>query len=83
MKFEMAATDASQNQPMQAGSEAAPGSVSRPAPVAAKLEVTAWFVTDFELPITVLHERTTLRLLTLALSSFEEERGRNLTVPNT
>jgi protein-S-isoprenylcysteine O-methyltransferase Ste14 len=42
MKFEMAATDASQSRNTQARRQTAPGSISRPAPFAARLEVEPW-----------------------------------------
>ena len=48
MNFDMAATDASQSRPAQAGWEAAPRNVSRLAPFAATLEVTPWIITRFE-----------------------------------
>jgi len=50
MKFEMAAIDASQGGHSQAGAEA-PRSASGPAPFAARLEVTLWVITEFELCI--------------------------------
>jgi len=49
VKNELAATDASQGGHSQAGPEAAPGSASGPAPFAARLEVTLWVITEFQL----------------------------------
>jgi hypothetical protein len=57
MKFELAATDASQNRNPQAGAEARPGHASRPAPFAASLEVSRWSVIEFHVPIE-LHDAT-------------------------
>ena len=52
MNFELAATDAGQSRNPQSGLEKAPGSVCRPAPFAARIEVSLWVATDFELLIT-------------------------------
>jgi len=57
MKFEPAATDVSQNWNPQAGAEARPGHASRPAPFAARLELSRWTVSEFHVPIE-LHDAT-------------------------
>lgn len=51
MKFEMAAADASQSRDLPAGLKAAPGGVFRLAPAAARLEVTGWAFTEFNIPL--------------------------------
>jgi hypothetical protein len=53
MKFEMAATDASQNRTPQPGTTAETRSSRRPAPFAASLEVEPWIVTEFNVPIEI------------------------------
>jgi hypothetical protein len=51
MKFEMAATDASENRDPQPGAATGPANSFRHAPFAARLEVKPWMVTEFNLPI--------------------------------
>src|SRR5207247_5678839 len=53
MKFEMAATDASQNRQPQPGAAAYPRNSRRPAPIAARLEVTLWIASVFDVTVTV------------------------------
>jgi hypothetical protein len=53
MKFALAATDARQSRNPQAAPETAPGTVSRPAPFAARLEVTPWFINAFDVLPTI------------------------------
>jgi len=57
VKFELAATDASQSRNPQADAEAGPGHGSRPAPFAASLELSRWTVSEFHVPIE-LHDAT-------------------------
>ena len=51
MKFELAATNASQSRNPQAGALRAPTSLCRPAPFAASLEVEPWMFSEFNVPI--------------------------------
>ena len=81
MKFETAAIDEGQVRDPKRDPATGPGSGHRPAPLAARLEVTPWLASEFEVAVTLLPKESKLRLLTPALSSFEEEREHEQTDP--
>jgi hypothetical protein len=55
MKFELTATDARHGREPQPGPAADPGSGRRPAPVTARLQVTPWIASGFDVPLAANH----------------------------